>query len=219
MSGDLEDMRTYSRGYEDGRRSKDAEHAAVALKLSRLRFDGGSHENLHKIAYAIYPCATGWTCESANGLRERLIDLMGGVHEHRCGTGCDCACDNSRTGGHGEHTETMTYDVLQAKLEEADAAIANWLVREKSFEESERERDELRRSLRQIAERAGVPHDRDLSEYSDKKIANAVVGQLGQTEQYVKSLEWVRDKRLPRIEAERDELKAKLDAIREALDE
>lgn len=69
----------YARGYEDGRRSKDADHAAVALRLSGLRFDGGSHENLSKIAYAIYPCATGWTCESSKGLRDMLVDLMGGV--------------------------------------------------------------------------------------------------------------------------------------------
>ena len=69
----------YARGYEDGRRSKDADHAAVALRLSGLRFDGGSHENLSKIACAIYPCATGWTCKSSKGLRDRLVDLMGGV--------------------------------------------------------------------------------------------------------------------------------------------
>ena len=112
MSGDLKDMRAYARGYEDGRRSKDADHADVVLKLSRLTFDGGSHENLSKIARAIYPCATGWTCESSKGLRDRLIDLLGGVHEHRCGTGCDCACGDSCAGGHGELAEAMTYEVL-----------------------------------------------------------------------------------------------------------
>ena len=114
--------------------------------------------------------------------------------------------------------EAETCDELRAKIKEADAAIANWRERERSFEESEWERDQLRRSLRQISEQAGVPHDRDLSEYGDGQIANAVIGHLGDTNQYVKSLEWVRDRRLPRIEAERDELKAKLDAIREALD-
>lgn len=102
----------YARGYEDGRRSKDADHAAVVLRLSRLTFDGGSHENLSKIAYAVYPCATGWTCESSEGLRDRLIDLLGGVHEHHCDTGCDCACGDSSAGDSGEHTEAMTYDVL-----------------------------------------------------------------------------------------------------------
>jgi hypothetical protein len=71
----------YARGYHDGQRSMDAEHYAVALRLMHLPLDGGSHENLSKIAYAIYPCATGWTCESSEGLRDRLIDLLGGVHE------------------------------------------------------------------------------------------------------------------------------------------
>jgi len=420
MSGDLKDMRAYSRGYEDGRRSKDADHAAVVLKLSRLTFNGNHHENLSKIAYAVYPCATGWTCESSKGLRDRLIDLLGGVHDH-CDSGRGCACGDPNPRDVGEPAKAMTYDVLgnerhkavcelrhiryclrgdstcnslniadaigvklnvgdrlhesicdrliyllggdqptlsdlygilqdgaeseskgaesvsemtknaendeldgdgtcpnddgtcpndsptssitdelldfidanwptefedarilretagsvpitllaiasrmerrfakalisrsselgcyklrinqletecdqlqaecdrltaaldelhadpandvicrlererddlRAKLEEADAAIVNWRVRERSFEESERERDQLRRSLRQIAERAGVPHDRDLSEYSDEMIANAVIEQLGQT-------------------TERDELQAKLDAIREVLD-
>ena len=69
----------YARGYEDGQRSMDADHQAVVSKLRRLRFDGGSHENLSKIAYAIYPCATGWTCESAEGLRDELVRLLGGV--------------------------------------------------------------------------------------------------------------------------------------------
>lgn len=71
----------YARGYTDGQHSMDAEHYAVALRLRGLRFDGGSHDNLSRIAYAIYPCATGWTCESSEGLRDRLIDLLGGVHE------------------------------------------------------------------------------------------------------------------------------------------
>lgn len=519
MSGDLKDMRAYSRGYEDGRRSKDADHAAVVLKLSRLTFNGNHHENLSKIAHAVYPCATGWTCESSKGLRDRLIDLLGGVHDH-CDSGRGCTCGDPNPRDVGEPAKAMTYDVLgnerskaianlrewepdrafaddncgevqirilyqllglggammmdgadaatsvrdrlihllggsrsdrlkgkacdfvildelggksegaqvvaepnsqespnlansgvddggkvtittelrecietatktyegswyemndadhtichitegellgiadrmerrfskalisrgtklgcyklrinqleaecdqmqaecdrltaaldelhadpandvicrlererdkahakvlrlefenaewrrgaerdadklesltgayndavaerddllellkdavteyqlsqngwaygavvsetitlesennelRAKLEEADAAIANWRERERSFEESERERDELRRSLRQIAERAGVPHDRDLSEYGDGQIANAVIGQLGDTNQYVKSLEWVRDRRLPRIESERDELQKRLDEMRE----
>jgi len=71
----------FARGYDDGQRSMDAEHYAVALRLRGLRFDGGSHDNLSRIAYAIYPCATGWTCESSEGLRDRLIDLLGGVHK------------------------------------------------------------------------------------------------------------------------------------------
>lgn len=71
----------YARGYEDGRRSMDARHYAVALKLNKLTFDGNHHGNLSKIAYVVYPCATGWTCESSEGLRDELVRLLGGVHD------------------------------------------------------------------------------------------------------------------------------------------
>ena len=74
-------QREYHRGYEDGRHSMDAEHRVIAMRLRGLRFDGDSHKNLRRIAYAIYPCATGWMCESAAGLRDKLIDLMGGVSD------------------------------------------------------------------------------------------------------------------------------------------
>ena len=85
----------FHRGFEDGQHSMDAEHRAIAMRLHGLRFDGGSHENLARIAYAIYPCATGWTCESAAGLRDKLIDLMGGVSDDTCGAGCCCAAADS----------------------------------------------------------------------------------------------------------------------------
>lgn len=85
----------YDRGFRDGRHSMDAEHRAIAMRLRGLRFDGGSHENLSRIAYAIYPCATGWTCESADGLRDKLIDLMGGVSDDTCGAGCCCAATDN----------------------------------------------------------------------------------------------------------------------------
>ena len=91
----------YHRGFEDGTHSMDAEHRAIAMRLRGLRFDGGSHENLSRIAYAIYPCATGWTCESAAGLRDKLIDLMGGVSDDTCGVECCCAaaaCDGRDSG-------------------------------------------------------------------------------------------------------------------------
>ena len=70
----------YARGYHDGQHSMDAEHYAVALKLRFLRFGDGSQENLNRLAYAIYPCATGWSRESCEGLRDKLVDLLGGVH-------------------------------------------------------------------------------------------------------------------------------------------
>jgi len=69
----------FREGYEAGRRSMDAEHYAVALRLRQLPLEEDSHGNLSKLAYAIYPCATGWTCESCEGLRDRLVELLGGV--------------------------------------------------------------------------------------------------------------------------------------------
>ena len=92
----------YHRGYGDGAHSMDAEHRAIAMRLRALRFDGGSHENLARIAYAIYPCATGWTCESADGLRDKLVDLMGGVSDenvHVVGLRCDDGCMDDVSNG------------------------------------------------------------------------------------------------------------------------
>lgn len=188
----------YHRGYEDGRRSMDAEHAAVALRLRQLRFDEGSHENLHKVAYAIYPCATGWTCESSRGLRDELVRLLGGVSdEHHPNSSRTSAepdgevtvtaelrervagvCKVSGLSGEklygiadriDKRVEEFAHDVvmwrnraedmrmkrdeLQAKLEEAEFAIANWREREKSFDASERMREELRRERDELRER------------------------------------------------------------------
>lgn len=85
----------YNRGFHAGQHSMDAEHRVIAMRLRQLPLDGGSYENLRRIAYAIYPCATGWKCESADGLRDRLVDLMGGVSDEnvhvgglRCVDGC-----------------------------------------------------------------------------------------------------------------------------------
>ena len=88
----------YARGYEDGRRSMDARHHAVALRLQDLTFDGGSHENLRKIAYVIYPCATGWTCESSKGLRDELVRLMGGVHDEHLPNICRTSSEPDENG-------------------------------------------------------------------------------------------------------------------------
>ena len=184
----------YHRGFEDGQRSMDAEHRAVCHKLRRVMLDGDSHTMLSRLAYAIYPCATGWTGESCEGLREQIIELLGGVHEPVSVRVSGGACADGCRDSHGQ-SEAVDVDELR------------------------NERDELRKSLRKIADHVGVPHDRDLSDYSDEVIVNAAIRQLGQMNQYVKSLEWVRDRRLPKIEAERDELQKKLDAIREMLDE
>lgn len=71
----------YSRGYHAGQHSMDAEHRAVAMRLRHLPLDGGSHENLSQIARAIYHSDWGWTKGACASLRDKLIDLMGGVSE------------------------------------------------------------------------------------------------------------------------------------------
>ena len=98
-------QREYHRGFNDGEHSMDAEHRAVAMRLRGLRFEGGSHENLARIAYAIYPCATGWTCESADGLRDKLIDLLGGVSDDGCGCAGGGACAAGDGGDSGKQVE------------------------------------------------------------------------------------------------------------------
>ena len=71
----------YARGYHDGQHSMDAEHYAVALRLRGLRFDGGSHENLSRIARAVWHADFGWTQGACRALRDELVRLMGGVHK------------------------------------------------------------------------------------------------------------------------------------------
>ena len=112
------DKSAYHRGYEDGKKSMDAEHRAMVMRLRRLRFDGDSHANLSKLAYSMYPCATGWTCESCDGLRDELIRLMGGVHDESVpvgepsGAGCaDCDC------GAGESGRVMYDELSQASVD------------------------------------------------------------------------------------------------------
>ena len=69
----------YHRGYEDGRRSMDAEHYAVALRLRRLPLDGDTTENLSQIAKAVWHSDFGWTQDACSALRDELVRLMGGV--------------------------------------------------------------------------------------------------------------------------------------------
>ena len=93
---ELERGKEFERGYRAGRRAMDAKRQAIALKLRGLDLTGSSHENLSRIAYAIYPCATGWTPESCEGLRDKLVRLLGGVNERETTfTTCD-ALDNER---------------------------------------------------------------------------------------------------------------------------
>ena len=92
---ELADKSAYHRGFEDGQRSMDAEHRAVAMRLQRLRLDEGSHENLSAIARAIWRADFGWTQGACEGLRDELIRLLGGVHEPvPVAADCDADCDD-----------------------------------------------------------------------------------------------------------------------------
>lgn len=123
----------YARGYEDGRRSMDAKHYAVALKLQDLTFDGSSHDNLSKIAYAVYPCATGWTCESSKGLRDELVRLLGGVGKPSGSFAKSADFGKSESVGKDEvgksdqiqQTVTM-YDVLDNERHKAVCRLREW---------------------------------------------------------------------------------------------
>ncbi len=101
-----EGMAEYHRGYEDGRHGMDAEHRAVAMRLRALRFDDGNHENLSNVAYAIYPeHRYAWTPSACAALRDKLIDLMGGVSDENVHVGGLC-CDDGCMGdvSNGEDT-------------------------------------------------------------------------------------------------------------------
>lgn len=49
----------------------------AAERLRKLELRGGSHENLSAIAGAIYESEWGWTCGACEGLRGRLLWLIG----------------------------------------------------------------------------------------------------------------------------------------------
>lgn len=115
----------FREGYEAGRRSMDAEHYQLKLRLQRLKFGDGSHENLSRLAYAIYPCPTGWGKESCEGLRDKLIDLLGGVHDEPAqipasGGACDADCDC----GHGDEA-SVAYDELGNERRKAVCELRN----------------------------------------------------------------------------------------------
>ena len=77
---EMADKAAYNRGYEDGQRSMDAEHRAVAMRLQMLRLNEGSHENLSAIARAVHPTEWSWTKGACANLLDKLIRLLGGVH-------------------------------------------------------------------------------------------------------------------------------------------
>lgn len=256
---DMEHIRKaeYHRGYEDGKRSMDTDRRAVYHRIMRVMLDGDSHTMLSRLAYAIYPCATGWTGESCEGLRERIIELLGGVHDgiSDCVRGFACAADCDYRDGQSQSEEVkgprgepgqpgapditdelrsfvsdrMTKCTVYTTLPDSEPetqlteegykliAIADRI--DERFDKAttslcaevgchkmramqlEGERDELRKSLRNIAEHTGVQHDLELSTYDDDTVAKATVQLVGMMHKHIKTLE------------------EKLDAIREMLDE
>ena len=93
----------YHRGFEDGRRSMDAEHRAIATRLRALPLDGDVNCNLSDMALAIWHDDFRWSKDGCRALRDKLIDLMGGVSDDACGAGrgrttadCDGDCGLQR---------------------------------------------------------------------------------------------------------------------------
>lgn len=70
----------YLRGYEDGKRALDDERRAAVVRLCVLGMGDSSHTNLSRIARAIYP-ADYWTPPACAALRDRIIELLGGVRD------------------------------------------------------------------------------------------------------------------------------------------
>lgn len=107
----------FREGYEAGQRSMDAEHYQLKLRLQGLKFGDGSHENLSRLAYAIYPCPTGWGKESCEGLRDELVRLLGGVHDEPAQTVTSgCACDVDCDCGHGDETAVSEHLPKSAEI-------------------------------------------------------------------------------------------------------
>ena len=95
----------YDRGFNDGQHSMDAEHRVIAMRLRALPLDGGSHENLSQIARAVYHSDFGWTQGACAALRDKLIDLMGGVSDDTCCCAGGGACAAGDGGDSWEQTE------------------------------------------------------------------------------------------------------------------
>ena len=193
---EIEHMRKaeYHRGYLAGQKSKDADHAAVAMRLQRLSFDGGSHESLNKIAYAIYPCATGWTFESCEGLRDRIIDLLGGVHDgvpdcvpcRACGDDCHC--------GDGQRSEDVSADdtvsCVRADVPAVDG-VADSSFTQVTYDELGNERHKA------ICELRNVPDDIGKSELTYQETEDMIYAALGVKKEllgYYKGLDALRDR-------------------------
>lgn len=85
-------QREYHRGFEDGQHSMDAEHRAVAMRLRALPMNRVEYDsNLYDIIEAV--CGTNKAGDV--DLRDELVRLMGGVSDDGC-AGCGCAaadCD------------------------------------------------------------------------------------------------------------------------------
>ena len=119
----------FREGYEAGQRSMDAEHYQLKLRLQGLKLGDGSHENLSRLAYAIYPCPTGWGKESCEGLRDKLIELLGGVHDEPAQTVTSrCACDADCADRGGEPQTVAMCDVLDNERHKAVCELSKLTI-------------------------------------------------------------------------------------------
>lgn len=182
--GSMDDLRGY-------RRSMDARHYAVALRLQDLTFDGDSHENLRKIAYTIYPCATEWTCESSEGLRDELVRLMGGVHDEHLPNIWRTSGEPDENGEFCEIEPRNTVESSKCRENHKSGCITDELRKWTGIDVWSCKWEELDA----IADRI------------DEQFARVCEQQEAVLQQTIDEMAY-----------ERDELQAKLDAIREALD-
>lgn len=79
-----------------------------------------------------------------------------------------------------------------------------------------REREELRKSLRMIAERIGVPHHRSMSMYGDEELKEATLDAIDSKNKHIGTLECQRDELRTELEDTRAALRLQFIADREA---
>lgn len=198
----------YARGYTDGQHSMDAEHYAVAIRLQDLTFDGDSHENLRKIAYVIYPCATEWTCESSEGLRDELVRLMGGVHDEHLPNIWRTSGEPDENGEFCEIEPRNTVESSKCRENHKSGCITDELRKWTGIDVWSCKWEELNAIADRIDEQEAVLQATIKDAAKERDRARMEVVNL--RDAYYKMQR--------RLEEERDELQAKLDAIKGILD-
>ncbi len=213
---EMADKSAYHRGYEDGRRSMDARHYAVVLRLQDLTFDGSSHENLRKIAYTIYPCATEWTCESSEGLRDELVRLMGGVHDEHLANIWRTSGEPDENGEFCEIEPRNTVESSKCRENHKSGCITDELrkwtgidVWSCKWEELNAIADRMDEQFARVCEQQEAVLQSTIEHY-ESALRDTI-------ERMAEENLMVKDER-DYLRRQRDELQRKLDAIREVLD-